>query len=77
MSIQLKLFRDRLTPEEVLAVFTPDDVELTRSEIAARLGVSKGRALIAILDQFEAQGVLVRSEEALINRALVFLYRKA
>jgi len=77
MSIQLKLFRDRLTPEEVLAVFTPDDVELTRSEIAARLGVSKGRALIAILDQFEAQGVLVRYEEALINRALVFLYRKA
>jgi hypothetical protein len=73
---QLRFFHDRLEGKDILNVFMTPDEELTRAQIAQRLGVSKSRGLISLIEELVSGGALVKREDVLINRAIVFVYRK-
>lgn len=74
---QLPLWRDKLTLDDVLALFTAEGVELTRAQIADLLQTTKKKSLIDLIEQAVEQGKLERYTEPLANRAPVYLYRRA
>lgn len=76
MNNQLRLWQDRPTAETILAVFTPDDTALTRSQIAARLGTGKTKLLINCLEQMCQDGVLRRFDVALQNGVTAYAYER-
>lgn len=73
---QLRLFNDALTDEDVWNVFTAEDTKLSRGEIAARLGISKSRRLIAVLNHMVETKQLWETKELLINRTEAFFYER-
>lgn len=74
---QMRLFRFRLTAQDVLNVFTSDDEFLSRAEIAQRLGMSKGKTVISVIEQCVEDGLLERHNDALTNGTPIFLYKRA
>lgn len=74
---QYRLWSERITADDVLGCYTPDDVGLTRAEIAIRLGVSRNKTLVALIEQMVSEGVLHKHEDMLANRAVVFVYTRA
>lgn len=74
MPYTYRLMRDALTPEAVLNCFDPDEDFLTRRQIAARLGVSVNKTLVALIEHMVSDGTLTKGQENLTNGAVVFIY---
>jgi predicted transcriptional regulator len=72
----IQFWNQRRTTADVLAVFAPNDDVLTRGEIAKRLGRTKTSGVVNLIEECVQEGLLERSEEALINGVLVYLYRR-
>jgi predicted transcriptional regulator len=73
---QMKLFKDRLTEQDIMNVFSPNEKPISRSEIAGRLNIHKTKTFITMLEGLVERGMLKRTEEPLINRAPIYLYQK-
>ncbi len=74
--MQLNLWDDRPTADKVLAIFTPEDAFLTRTQIAGRMGIKKTRLLIATLEQMCLEGVLRRESVLLSNGVQAYAYER-
>lgn len=68
-------WEDRPQASDIERCFTPADTELTRLEIARRLGVKKNRHLIGLLDEMAASGRLIASTARLLNGVDAITYR--
>jgi len=74
---QYRLLAEQPTRADVVALFAESEVWLSRRDVAEMLGVSRSARLISVLELLCADGVLVRREMVLANRAVAFVYGKA
>lgn len=68
-------WEDRPGTPEVILCFGGDSVALTRLEIARRLGISKGRYLIDLLEDMASSGLLIAGTVRLANGVDAITYR--